>query len=59
MTNIVNISETVRRSVCFTMAAAIVALGLTLGDLMANSVFLDAYAHANTAQVSVVQLAAL
>ncbi len=59
MTTVMKFSETVRRSVCFAMAAGIVALGLTFGDMLAAAAYADAYAHATTTHVSIVQLASL
>lgn len=59
MTMIENLSETTRRSLCAVAAVAIVAFGLTVGAIGADAAFEDAYVHATTTHVSVVQLASL
>lgn len=59
MTTIENFSDATRRGLCFAMAVAIVTFGLTLGSIGVDAAFHDAYAHATTAHVYVVQLASL
>jgi hypothetical protein len=59
MNTIENLSETTRRSLCAVMAVAIVAFGLTIGAIGADAAFQEAYVHATTTHVSVVQLASL
>ena len=59
MNTIENLSETTRRSLCAVMAIAIVAFGLTVGAMGADAAFQEAYVHATTTHVSVVQLASL
>jgi hypothetical protein len=59
MTTIENFSETTRRSLCAIAAVAIVAFGLTVGAVGADAAFEEAYVHATTTHVSVVQLASL
>lgn len=59
MTMIENLSDATRRGLCFAMAVAIVAFGLTLGSIGADAAFQSAYTYATGAQVYVVQLASL
>ncbi|MGH8178425.1 MAG: hypothetical protein ACREV5_19385 [Steroidobacter sp.] len=58
MTAIENFSQTTRSGLCFAMALAIVAFGLTLGSAGADAAFQDAVAQTH-AHVTVVQLASL
>jgi hypothetical protein len=60
MIKIDSFNDSVRRSVCFAMAAAIVAFSLTIGAVSADAAFIDAYANfIPSGHVSVVQLASL
>lgn len=54
-----NLTTAARRSLCLAMAFAIVTFGLAMGSIGADAVYAEAYLHATTTEVSVVQLASL